>query len=56
MIKAGAFDSLGHPRKGLFQVHEQAVDAVISVKRNEAIGQDSLFGPRRRRSRSELGP
>jgi DNA polymerase III subunit alpha len=25
-------------------VHEQAVDAVIDVKRNEAIGQDSLFG------------
>ena len=25
-------------------VHEQAVDAVIGVKRNEAIGQDSLFG------------
>ena len=45
LIKAGAFDSLGHPRKGLFDVHEQAVDAVITVKRNEAIGQDSLFGP-----------
>ena len=25
-------------------VHEQAVDAVIDIKRNEAIGQDSLFG------------
>jgi DNA polymerase-3 subunit alpha len=45
LVKAGAFDSLGHPRKGLILVHEQAVDAVISVKRNEAIGQDSLFGP-----------
>jgi DNA polymerase-3 subunit alpha len=44
LIKAGAFDSLGHPRKGLLTIHEQAVDAVISDKRNEAIGQDSLFG------------
>jgi DNA polymerase-3 subunit alpha len=34
----------GHPRKGLVLVHEQAVDAVIDIKRNEAIGQDSLFG------------
>ena len=44
LIKAGAFDSLGHPRKGLTAIHEQAVDAVITDKRNEAIGQDSLFG------------
>ena len=44
LIKAGAFDSLGHPRKGLLLIHEQAVDSVIGIKRNEAIGQDSLFG------------
>ena len=44
LIKAGAFDSFGDPRKGLVFVHEQAVDAVIDIKRNEAIGQDSLFG------------
>jgi DNA polymerase III subunit alpha len=44
LIKAGAFDSLGDARKGLMLVHEQAVDAVIDIKRNEAIGQDSLFG------------
>jgi DNA polymerase III subunit alpha len=44
LVKAGAFDSLGHPRKGLFDIHEQAVDTVITDKRNEAIGQDSLFG------------
>ncbi|HWG00316.1 MAG TPA: DNA polymerase III subunit alpha, partial [Trebonia sp.] len=44
LIKAGAFDSLGHPRKGLLAIHEPAVEAVISDKRNEAIGQDSLFG------------
>jgi DNA polymerase III subunit alpha len=44
LIKAGAFDSLGHTRRGLVAVHETAVDAVVSDKRQEAIGQDSLFG------------
>jgi DNA polymerase-3 subunit alpha len=44
LVKAGAFDSFGDARKGLVLVHEQAVDAVIDIKRNEAIGQDSLFG------------
>ncbi|MFI6928577.1 DNA polymerase III subunit alpha [Nonomuraea spiralis] len=44
LAKAGAFDSLGHPRKALVAVHETAVDAVVDVKRNEAHGQDSLFG------------
>jgi DNA polymerase-3 subunit alpha len=44
LIKAGAFDSLGHTRKGLAEQHEQAVDAVIGVKRNQAYGQDDLFG------------
>ncbi|MFC4532839.1 DNA polymerase III subunit alpha [Sphaerisporangium dianthi] len=44
LIKAGAFDSLGHVRKGLVMVHEQAVDGIIDIKKNEAIGQDSLFG------------
>ncbi|MFZ5851841.1 MAG: DNA polymerase III subunit alpha, partial [Actinomycetota bacterium] len=44
LVKAGAFDSLGHTRRGLLEVHERAVDAVVDVKRNEAIGQDSLFG------------
>jgi DNA polymerase III subunit alpha len=45
LVKAGAFDSLSHPRKGLVLIHEQAIDTVIDVKRNEAMGQDSLFGP-----------
>jgi DNA polymerase III subunit alpha len=44
LVKAGAFDSFGHPRRALMLIHEQAVDAIIDVKRNEAIGQDSLFG------------
>jgi DNA polymerase-3 subunit alpha len=44
LIKAGAFDELGHQRKALLMVHEQAIDSVIDIKRKEAIGQDSLFG------------
>ncbi|TDD17760.1 DNA polymerase III subunit alpha [Nonomuraea diastatica] len=44
LIKAGAFDSLDHPRKGLLMVHEQAVDQVSGIKKQEAHGQDSLFG------------
>ncbi len=43
LIKAGAFDSLGHPRRALLLVHEQAVDSVIGVKRKEAEGQFDLF-------------
>ncbi|MCA4132763.1 DNA polymerase III subunit alpha [Arthrobacter sp. M4] len=43
LIKAGAFDSLGHPRRSLAMVHEEAIDSVITLKRNEAIGQFDLF-------------
>ena len=44
LIKAGAFDSLGHTRKGLLQIHEQVVEAAVDVKRAEAMGQFDLFG------------
>lgn len=44
LVKAGAFDSLGHGRRQLLMKHEDAVDAVIDLKRNEAIGQYDLFG------------
>nr|WP_246598525.1 hypothetical protein [Nocardia tengchongensis] len=44
LIKAGAFDSLGHPRKGLLLVHSDAIDACMSTKKAEAIGQFDLFG------------
>jgi DNA polymerase-3 subunit alpha len=44
LIKAGAFDGLGHERKALMMVHEAAVESVISEKKNAAHGQDSLFG------------
>jgi DNA polymerase-3 subunit alpha len=44
LVKAGAFDSLQHRRRALIAIHEQAVDQYVDIKRNEAIGQDSLFG------------
>jgi DNA polymerase-3 subunit alpha len=44
LVKAGAFDSLGHSRKGLHQVHAEAIDACLDTKRAEAIGQYDLFG------------
>ena len=44
LIKAGAFDSLGHTRRGLLAVHSDAIDSFLDVKRNEAIGQFDLFG------------
>ena len=43
LIKAGAFDSLGHPRKGMVLVHEDAVDAVTATKKAAAKGQFDLF-------------
>lgn len=43
LIKSGAFDSLGYTRKSLALKAEEAVDAIVSVKRNEATGQFDLF-------------
>ncbi|KRE38326.1 DNA polymerase III subunit alpha [Janibacter sp. Soil728] len=43
LIMGGAFDDLQHPRQGLVMVHEEYVDAFVGVKRQEAIGQDSLW-------------
>jgi len=44
LIKAGAFDSLAHTRRGLMMVYLEALDAVGEAKRAEAIGQFDLFG------------
>lgn len=44
LAKGGAFDSLGHTRRGVVMIHEQAVDQSVSAKKMEAIGQDDLFG------------
>ncbi len=44
LIKSGAFDSLGHTRKDLLNIHEQAVDYGVNRQRQEEAGQFSLFG------------
>ncbi len=43
LIKAGAFDSLGHPRRGLLAVHADAIDSFLDEKRKEESGQFTLF-------------
>jgi DNA polymerase-3 subunit alpha len=44
LIKAGAFDELGHTRRGLTEHFESMIDNVVQVKRKEAEGQFDLFG------------
>ncbi len=44
LIKAGAFDRLGHPRLGLLLSFEQIVDVTIERRRERAQGVMSLFG------------
>jgi DNA polymerase-3 subunit alpha len=43
LIKAGAFDAMGYPRKGLTVVYEQILDGTLERRRNEDMGQFSLF-------------
>ncbi|MEZ5256053.1 MAG: hypothetical protein R2705_03930 [Ilumatobacteraceae bacterium] len=43
LIKAGGFDSLGHPRKGLLAVFEQIIDTTIVRRRERDQGVMSLF-------------
>ena len=44
LIKAGAFDSLGHPRRGLLGVFEQVTNTTLSRRRERELGVMSLFG------------
>jgi DNA polymerase III subunit alpha len=44
LVKAGAFDSLGHPRLGLLEVHEQIIDRTLARRREREMGVMSLFG------------
>ncbi|WP_347753908.1 DNA polymerase III subunit alpha [Agrococcus sp. ProA11] len=44
LIKSGGFDTMGVTRRAMLEVHEDAVDAAVSIKRNEANGQVDLFG------------
>ena len=44
LIKAGAFDRLGHPRRGLLASFEQIIDVTIERRRERDQGVMSLFG------------
>ena len=44
LVKAGAFDSLGLRRKGLFERYPEMLDATVARRRAEEMGQFSLFG------------
>jgi DNA polymerase-3 subunit alpha len=44
LILAGAFDSLGYARRGLFEGYLKIVEPVLSDRRAEATGQESFFG------------
>ena len=44
LIKSGGFDTMGVTRRAMLEIHEDAVDAAVSLKRNEANGQVDLFG------------
>jgi DNA polymerase-3 subunit alpha len=44
LIKAGAFDDVGHPRKGLLTVFEQILDHTLARRRERDMGIMTLFG------------
>ncbi len=44
LIKAGAFDSVGHPRRGLLMVFESIIDHTIARRKETDAGIQSLFG------------
>ncbi|HEY6316537.1 MAG TPA: DNA polymerase III subunit alpha, partial [Acidimicrobiia bacterium] len=44
LIKAGGFDSLGHPRQGLLHAFEPIVDQAVARRRERDAGILSLFG------------
>jgi DNA polymerase-3 subunit alpha len=44
LIKAGAFDGLGHPRRGLLAAFEQVIDSTLVRRRERDQGVMSLFG------------
>jgi len=43
LIKGGGFDSLGHGRKGLLQVHELIIDQALARNRERSQGTMNLF-------------
>ena len=44
LIRAGAFDSMGHTRRALLQVYESVLDGIARANRDNISGQLDLFG------------
>ena len=44
LVQAGAFDSLGYTRAGLFENHDKVSAPIVAERKAEAAGQFSLFG------------
>ncbi len=44
LIKAGGFDSLGHPRQGLLLTFEEIIDKTASTRKEHDMGVMTLFG------------
>jgi DNA polymerase-3 subunit alpha len=44
LIKAGAFDSMGHPRRGLLVAFEEIIDKTVARRREHDMGVMTLFG------------
>ncbi|MDQ6910755.1 MAG: DNA polymerase III subunit alpha, partial [Actinomycetota bacterium] len=44
LIKAGAFDSVGHPRLGLLNAFERIIDRTLARRRERDLGVMNLFG------------
>ena len=43
LAKAGGFDSLGHPRRGLVDAHERIIDVTVARRRERDAGVMNLF-------------
>jgi len=61
LVKAGAFDSLGHTRRSLVEIHEGAVESAVKEKRAEENGDvgfdfDSLFDEHEKEAAPSLVP
>ena len=44
LIKAGGFDSMGHPRRGLLMVFNSIIDMILQRRRERDMGIMTLFG------------
>ena len=56
LIKAGAFDSLGHARKGLLLAFEGIIDQTVAARRQHDMGVQTLFGAMNGDGGEQAGP